>query len=49
MNTHPYAVDANMMIKEVYAEIFVMQKGINVVPVLENGKLIGAIDLRIGI
>ena len=48
MNGQPYVTDANMRIEDVYSEILVMQKGINVVPVLENDELIGAIDLRLG-
>ena len=48
MNEQPYVADANMRIEDIYSEILVMQKGISVVPVLENDELIGAVDLRLG-
>ncbi len=49
MNASPFTVDSNKNIEDIYAALLIMRKGIDVVPVVENGKLLGAIDLRIGI
>lgn len=49
MNTLPFTVDSGKNIEDIYAALLIMRKGIDVIPVVEDGKLIGAVDLRIGI
>lgn len=47
-NKTPFVVHANTTMKELINMLYGLHKGIEVVPVIENEKLIGAIDLRIG-
>lgn len=49
INANPFTIDCNKSVEDIYSELLTMRKGIDVVPVLENGQLIGAVDLRIGI
>ena len=48
MNAEPFMVESNKSMEEIYSILMSMHKGIDVVPVTENGQLIGAVDLRIG-
>ncbi len=48
MNSRPYTIDSSKNIEDIYSALLIMRKGIDVVPVVENGKLLGAVDLRIG-
>ena len=48
MNRTPFTVDSSKNIENIYAALLIMRKGIDVVPVVEGGKLLGAVDLRIG-
>lgn len=49
MNSSPFTVESNKNIEDIYLALLTMRKGIDVVPVIENGQLIGAVDLRMGI
>lgn len=49
MNKEPFMIDGKKNMEEVFRLLLTMHKGIDVVPVIENEKLIGAIDLHLGI
>ncbi len=49
INSDPFTVDSSKSVEDIFSELLTMRKGIDVVPVIENGQLIGAVDLRIGI
>lgn len=48
MNISPFVADISMTIKELYYRISINRKGIDIVPVLDNEVLVGAVDLKIG-
>lgn len=49
MNVSPYCADSDCTMMELYKHLSMMFKGIDVVPILDKGRFIGAIDLRIGV
>lgn len=49
MNRNPFVVDRQMTMDELFSVLEQNRKGISIVPVIENGKLIGAIDLHMGV
>ena len=48
MNSNPFCVDSEMCLEDVYDELFETHKGIDVIPIIDSGKLIGALDLHMG-
>lgn len=48
MNPNPFVSNVAMTIKELYYKVSLNRKGIDIVPVLDNGILVGAVDLEIG-
>lgn len=49
MNSEPFVVNSENKMEDIFEKLSIMRKGIDVVPVVEGGKLIGAIDLKMGI
>lgn len=49
INSNPFTVDSSKSVEDIFSDLLTMRKGIDVVPVIENGQLIGAVDLRIGL
>lgn len=48
MNSKPYTAKCGKKIQNIYKDIFMLHKGIEVIPILNDGELIGALDLKIG-
>ena len=48
MNENPFCVDSEMCLEEVYDKLFETRRGIDVVPIIDSGMLIGALDLHMG-
>lgn len=48
MNTSPFVVEEETYIEDVYDRLFELHKGVEVVPIVNGEKLIGALDLHIG-
>ena len=48
MNSSPYKISGDKTIKEIYDDISRIHKGIDVIPIVENGILIGGLNLRMG-
>ncbi len=48
MNPKPYSVPSKTAVRDIYHDISVMHKGIEVIPVMEDGRMIGALDLKLG-
>lgn len=49
MNKEPFIIESDKNMEEVFCLLSAMHRGIDVVPVVESGNLIGAIDLHIGL
>ena len=49
MNRRPFCVSGNDNLEDIYKKLLTLHRGIDVIPVIEDSKLIGAINLRIGI
>lgn len=49
MNRTPFTIESNKTMKELLEKIAQLRKGIDVIPVMEDNKIIGAIDIKIGI
>lgn len=49
MNQNPFVIGSDKNIEDVFRLLAFMHKGIDVIPVVENGKLIGALDLHMGL
>lgn len=50
LNENPYVVTEDMFVEKIYEDISKLHKGINVIPVVEDGNvLVGAIDLQRGV
>ena len=48
MNPDPYKVRTGTFIKDIYHDISSMHKGIEVIPVVDGGRMVGAVDLKLG-
>lgn len=48
MNANPFWVNSEICVEEVYDKLFETRRGIDVVPIIDSGKLIGALDLHMG-
>ena len=48
MNPDPYRVKTGTLIKDIYHDISLMHKGIEVIPVVDGSRMVGAIDLKLG-
>ena len=48
MNADPYCITSDKTIKEIYEDISKIHKGIDVIPVVEDGILVGGVNLRMG-
>lgn len=48
MNSNPYTIGGDKTIREVYEDISKLHMGIDVIPVINDGRLIGGINLRMG-
>lgn len=48
MNHKPYCALMGTTIKDVYDDISMLHKGIEVIPIIENDRMLGALDLRFG-
>ncbi len=49
MNAEPFVVSSASKMDDIFEKLSVMRKGIDVIPVIEKDKLIGAIDLKMGV
>lgn len=49
MNTLPFSIDAERTMEEVFESLTRKQKRTDFIPVVEKGKLIGALDLHVGL
>ena len=49
MNKTPFTIESNKTMNDLLEKIAQLRKGIDVIPVMENNKIIGAIDIKIGI
>lgn len=48
MNKQPFWIDADKNMQQLFTCITNMHRGIDIIPVLEEGRLIGAIDIHLG-
>lgn len=49
MNKDPFKVDSNMNMDELYQLLHTAKKGISIIPIIEEGEFVGAIDLHLGL
>lgn len=49
MNKHPFFIEADKNMQQLFSDINKMHRGIDIIPVLEDGYLIGAVDIHLGI
>lgn len=49
MNKEPFVVRSDSKMDDIYEKISVMRKGIDVIPVIEEDKLVGVVDLKMGV
>lgn len=49
MNKFPFSIHSSRTMEEVFESLTRMKKRTDFIPVIENGKLIGALDLHVGL
>lgn len=48
MNEQPFWIDSQKSVQQLFSSLFRMHRGIDIIPVMENGVLLGAVDIHMG-
>ena len=49
MNNNPFVIESDKTMKDIFGLLSTMHRGIDVIPIIEDGELVGAIDLHVGL